>query len=52
MFTRRIFWGTVLTFTGLTITFGVFRAVALLHAKTDPEYTWPARVGRAFLVSL
>lgn len=52
MFTKRIFWGVVLTYTGLTLAFGVVRTAALLHASQDPETSWPARVGRAALVSL
>lgn len=52
MFTRRIFWGTVLTVAGLELAFGAIRAWAAYHAATDPEHTWPARVGRAALVSL
>lgn len=52
MFTRRQFWGVILTIAGFEMFWGAVRAWALYHATLDPEHTWPARVGRAALVSI
>ncbi len=52
MFTRRMFWGTILTIAGFELATGGVRMAARLHAQQDPEHTFPAKLGRAVVMSL
>ncbi len=52
MYTKRIFWGVVLTYAGLTLASGGVKVAAKLHATQDPETSFPARLGRAVIEAL
>lgn len=52
VYTKRIFWGVVLTYAGLTLASGGVKVAAKLHATQDPETSFPARLGRAVIEAL
>ncbi len=52
MFTRRIMIGVILTVVGVELTIGVVKSWSAYHALNDPEHTFPAKAGRALVMSL
>jgi hypothetical protein len=52
MFTKRIMIGTILTVVLTVPALSLLKTVAARHAIEDPEHTWPAKIGRAFVGTL